>query len=270
MTFDAKWYNLLHTGFKTDVPYYVSAVAGADSVLELGCGSGRITLPIAKSGVSITGVDNSFSMLSFFEERMAKLEPEHRARIETVLSDMRGVRLCLCFDKVIIPYNGLLCLLDDDAVIECFRTVAKHLAPRGELIFDIYDVPEDFEAADEYDEDDGSDRDSDGGPAFEFLTTIYDKDRAVQVFERSLPHPDSMRFDTEYRYRYVDDNGDSSILTQYAIKQRGLYKEDLPRLLAAADLEIVSITGDFLDVPLTDDTEQLVIRARAASKSTAS
>ena len=252
MTFDARWYSLLHTGSENDEDYYVQAVQGTARVLELGCGFGRITLPIAKSGVSVVGVDNSPGMLALLAEKLGKLKSPLPGQVDTVLADMRALPFDTRFDRVLIPYNGLLCLLDDTAVSECLRGAATLLNPGGELHFDIYDVPSD------YDEEAGGE----GPGEFEFITAFSYRRKWVEVFERPLNHSDPKRLDVEYRYQWTDARGRERLITTYAIPQRCIYEEEIPYLLSRAGFEDVTITGDFGDGPVTDDTEQLTVRAR--------
>lgn len=252
MTFDAKWYNLLHTGNESDVSFYVSAVSGADSVLELGCGAGRITIPIARSGVSITGVDNAEDMLSLLRLEKEKSAEDTQNRIEIVHADMRTLELKRRFEKVIIPYNGLLCMLSDEDLRSVLRTAAAHLKRHGELIFDIYDVPSDILDEDSDEEDD----------AYEFIESILDGKKLVTVLERSVPHPDPRRFDAAYRYQTENKRGEVQVLAEYTIPQRCVLKEDIPPLLQSAGFVLTSMSGDFRDIPVDEDTGQVVVRAR--------
>jgi SAM-dependent methyltransferase len=251
---EASWYSLLHTGNAGDVEYYVKAAEGASSVLELGCGSGRIALAIAKSGVPVVAVDNSKAMLSLLETARTTRGARHGDRIETVLCDMQRIDLERKFDRILIPYNGLLCLLSKAAVVRCLRCAAAHMNTGGELIFDVYDVP--MDAADDKEVPEES------SPDFEYLTTIRNKGREVAVYERSCPHKNPRRFDTAYRYFAQEKSGKMRLLAEYTIRQRCIYKEEIPELLSAAGLQLISMTGDFVDGTITDDTEQVVVRAK--------
>lgn len=260
MTFDAKWYSLLHTGNESDVSFYLSAVAGAKTVLELGCGSGRITFPIAQSGVFITGVDNAPDMLSLLQAEKEGLSDDAKERIETLLADMRTLSLNRRFDKVIIPYNGLLCMLTEADVRLALETAAGHLTPHGELIFDIYDVPSD--ALDDEDDEEEDEATDDG---YTYILSIETDKDPVHVFERSVPHADPRRFDAAYRYQREPNPQDVRVVTEYTIPQRCILKEEIPELLWTAGLQLTSMTGDFKDHPVDEDTLQLVIRARLSA-----
>ena len=251
MRFDAKWYSLLHTGNPDDVDFYKNAVRDATSVLELGCGAGRIGIPIAKNGVSVVGVDLEGSMTALYEVNLEACPPMVRERVQLVTADMRTLRLDRRFSKVIIPYNGLLCMTCERDVHRALTTAAAHLDPGGELLFDIYDVPNDFEDHDTHDDDD-----------YSYIATINAEEAPVQVFEKALRRRDPRRFDAAYRYEIDKPRGKAELVCAYTIPQRCIFKEEIPTLLDRAGFELVSMTGDFQDLPVNENTEQLVIRAR--------
>jgi SAM-dependent methyltransferase len=113
--------------------YLEEAGKSGRRVLELACGSGRLTIPIAQSGIEIIGADLSRSML---ETARAKA---HRAGVEIqfVEADMRSFELPGKFSAILIPGNSLLHLFTLEDLTDCFSNVRLHLAHGGRLIFDI-------------------------------------------------------------------------------------------------------------------------------------
>lgn len=102
-------------------------------VLELGCGSGRLTIPIARAGVDIIGADLSESMLA-----AARVKARNAGlQVEFVAADMRSFALPGPFSAILIPGNSLLHLLTIDELLACLCCVRRHLAPGGRLVFDI-------------------------------------------------------------------------------------------------------------------------------------
>lgn len=247
---DARWYTLLHAGNPGDIEYYLDACSGARSLLELGCGIGRITLPLVARGLDVTAVDISEEMVQGINAAAQRLPLKQQQRLTVVRADMRRFSVQKVFDRVIIPYNSLLCLLLDDDVTDCLTLSARHLAPGGKLIFDIYDVPE------------PTSDDEDPDEAYEHIATIDDGPFTAQVYEKSLHHTDPRRLDARYHYEIYDKTGSAVETFEYDIPQRCIYTPDIPNLLERAGLEVVSITGDFQNTPVTDDTLQVVVVAR--------
>lgn len=102
-------------------------------VLELGCGSGRLTIPIAQAGVEIIGADLSASMLA-----RARAKAAHAGvRAEFIAADMRNFELPGKFCAILIPGNSLLHLLTIEELKQCLAGIRRHLDPGGRLVFDV-------------------------------------------------------------------------------------------------------------------------------------
>ena len=123
-----------------DVPFYVEeAVDSGGPVLELGSGTGRITLPIARSGVEIVGLESSTEMLKVARAKSEALQAD--GRITWTHGDMRDFSLSREFALVIIPFRGFLSLLSVEEQRGCLSRIRSHLAPGGRLVFDVF-VPD--------------------------------------------------------------------------------------------------------------------------------
>jgi len=122
-----------------DVAYYVSAATryGAP-VLELGCGTGRVTMAIAEAGYRVVGLDISEKMLERAGENRERLEAGVRGRVQLVQGDMTQFELGKEFQLIIIPFRPFQHLLGTDEQIRCLECVKRHLAPGGRLIVDFF------------------------------------------------------------------------------------------------------------------------------------
>lgn len=131
---DAQRYDQLFY-LERDLPFW-SAVAGRPGgrVLELGCGSGRVAIPLSKAGVCVTGIDSSKAML---EGARAKAS-EAGVELTLLEGDMRRFLLPRKFDRVIIPNNSLCHLLTLPDVLACLRSAKTALAEHGRLVLDVF------------------------------------------------------------------------------------------------------------------------------------
>ncbi|HUW83614.1 MAG TPA: class I SAM-dependent methyltransferase [Phycisphaerae bacterium] len=137
---DAAIYDCYATGVSGDVAFYVDeAKRSRPPVLELGCGTGRILIPVAEAGVELVGVDRSPSMLAVAKERVAKLSSEVQGRIELLQGDMRDFSLGRRFGLIMIPYRAFLHLLTTDDQRAALGCVREHLSDGGRLIFNVFD-----------------------------------------------------------------------------------------------------------------------------------
>jgi SAM-dependent methyltransferase len=106
----------------------------AGDVLELACGSGQLIVPIACTGVSATGLDQSSKMLSAASRRAAA----SGTVVDFVEGDMRAFDLGRRFSLIFVARNSLLHLSEQDEFASFFSAVRRHLKPGGVLAFDIF------------------------------------------------------------------------------------------------------------------------------------
>jgi SAM-dependent methyltransferase len=125
---------------RADIAFYVERARQVDGrILEIGCGTGRVLLPIARAGKSIVGIDLSTHMLTICAERLAR-EPETvRTRVELVRADMRDFHVDGDFALAIIPFRPFQHLLTVEDQLACLHAVHRHLTPGGTFILDIFD-----------------------------------------------------------------------------------------------------------------------------------
>ena len=118
-------------------PFYFDAAVGCGGpVLELGCGTGRMLVPIAKAGVEITGVDLSGKMLEG-----ARLRLQHASTSATLIEgDMSRFEFAEPFAIVFSGINSLLHLTSVADLRSYFRCVRRALRPDGRFLFDIFNV----------------------------------------------------------------------------------------------------------------------------------
>lgn len=244
--YDPELYRLIHVGTPGDVEFYRSACYGAGSVLELGCGWGRITRAIEPVAESVVGLDVNPLMI---EAARDNLDESHED-IEFVVGDMRDFDLARRFERILIPYNSLYNLLSRDDVEACLRCVREHLDEDGVLIFDGYYV--DASMRRDMERVDGVDHDFIGG--FEH------GGRYIEVYEKSTYDVPARRFDATYVYRLHRDDGTSESV-EFHIPQRFALAEEIDEVLESVGLYLESLTGDFEGEPLGSHHAQMVVAA---------
>jgi SAM-dependent methyltransferase len=133
-----RYYDHAYRALRKDIPFYTAlAERCGGPVLELGAGTGRVTLGLAHAGIDVVAVDLSRDMLDRAEQRLARLPKASAARITLVQGDMRSLRLRRRFPLVIAPFNLFMHLYTRDDFELALRTVHEHLAPGGTLAFDV-------------------------------------------------------------------------------------------------------------------------------------
>ena len=121
-----------------DIPFYVEEAKRAGGpVLELGVGTGRIAVPIAKAGIDVIGVDSSTGMLEVCRARA--VEAGVAARLELRHGDLRDPPVEGPVPLVICPFRAYLHLRDDVERLRALAAVHRLLEPGGRFVFDVFE-----------------------------------------------------------------------------------------------------------------------------------
>lgn len=140
---DADYYDESYQRHRADVTFYLqTALEHGGPVLELGCGTGRVTLPLARAGIEVVGLDASDEMLQSAHEKLATQSQDVQARVTLVNADMRAIPRSVAPDRafrlVICPFNALQHLYSLEDLERCFEGVRRCLMPRAGLFgFDV-------------------------------------------------------------------------------------------------------------------------------------
>jgi SAM-dependent methyltransferase len=234
-----------------DVQFYVDEARSAGgSVLEVGCGTGRILLPIARSGQTIDGLDASPQMLGRCGEKLRAESEAIRGRVTLHDGDARSFDLGRRFELIIAPFRVVQHLTTTDAQLGFLGSVARHLAPGGRLAFDVFNP--NFAAlvsADGKEREDTPDTPLQDGRSFRRAGRVSRVRWIDQVSEIELVYYISSESDGKVQ-RYVQ-----------SFDMRWYLRAELVHLLARAGFSVRSIYGDFDRSPLTDRSPEQIVCA---------
>lgn len=138
---DAALYDLEYADHVEDTAHYVDRARTAGGrVLELGCGSGRLTIPIARAGVSVVGVDRAPAMLAAARQKLERETSTVRSRVELLEWDYHtpGLEGRDPFSAVLWPFNALHHCADEAALAAMLERIAGWLRRDGRLCLDCY------------------------------------------------------------------------------------------------------------------------------------
>jgi SAM-dependent methyltransferase len=124
--------------FPNDIPYYTTLIRpGEASILELGCGTGRVLMPLAQRCDFVHGIDRSASMLAICRQkaRDAKLPSSKVAITE---GDISRFDLGRSFDLILAPWRVVQNLETDAQLDGLFACIRRHLAPRGSCVLNVF------------------------------------------------------------------------------------------------------------------------------------
>ncbi len=138
---DADEYDLLHRDVVEDIPFFINlAEEVGGPVLELGCGTGRIALPIARRGMEVVGMDLSYSMVG---KAMGRAKGENLP-VRCFVGDMRRFVLKRRFPLIIVPFNAFSHLYTLEDIRGFFESVSGVLDEKGRLVVDVFNPDADI------------------------------------------------------------------------------------------------------------------------------
>lgn len=136
----AKYYDLF--GSKNDLNFYKElALQSGGKALELGVGTARVAIPLARVDVTVAGIDNSVYVLKVAREKLAKESEAVRRRVTLKKADMKDFELNQSFPFIYIPastFDHNIAVEDQKRTLEC---VYEHLEKSGTFAFDLEQVP---------------------------------------------------------------------------------------------------------------------------------
>ena len=130
-SYEAKWPELFQPAAIDPVVDFLAGLAGAGAALELGIGTGRIALPLARRGVRVHGIDLSPDMVAELRAR-----PGAEA-VGVTVGDFATTRVGGSFRLAYLVRNTIMNLTSQDDQVACFQNVAAHLEVGGHFVIEV-------------------------------------------------------------------------------------------------------------------------------------
>jgi SAM-dependent methyltransferase len=130
-SYEAKWPELFQPSAIDPVVDFLAGLAGAGAALELGIGTGRIALPLARRGVRVHGIDLSPDMVAELRAR-----PGAEA-VGVTVGDFATTRVGGSFRLAYLVRNTIMNLTSQDDQVACFQNVAAHLEVGGHFVIEV-------------------------------------------------------------------------------------------------------------------------------------
>jgi SAM-dependent methyltransferase len=237
------WENA-QTMARRDIPFWRRvALASPGPVLELGCGTGRVTLPLARAGVAMVGVDLSEPMLRRARGRIRRARLGVRARL--VRGDIRALPFpAETFPLVAAPYGVLQSLLREADLASTLAAVTAVLTPGGRLVIDLV---ADLASWREY--------------RGETRLRGWRPGRRAHVTLRESVRQDRRKGLTLFEQEFIERRGSATERRCFALAFRTLSVPQMTRRLEKAGLRVTSRLGSYDGGPWSPDSDTWILVA---------
>ena len=245
----ARYYDNEVSWFADDIPFYREyAKECRGEVLECACGTGRVLIPIAQTGIKITGFDVSDEMLRVAREKLERLDQKTRDNITLLRADLAHFDLHKEFPFIFIAFRSFQSLLKRKEQGECLACVHNHLADDGVFILDLFAPLHNLLAQEK---------------RSVYLGMFYDKDNGVSITRRAEDHYDlaNQTLKEDRFYEWTDTKG---VFHQHiwTFELSYLFRYEAELLLEKYGFMVENVFGDFRKSPYNYYSGEQVFVAR--------
>lgn len=238
------WENAQTVG-RRDIAFWQRMSAPVEGpILELGCGTGRVALPVARRGSTVIGIDRSDSMLARGRARVRRARLG--ARVKFIRGDIRHLPFPdTTFPLVMAPYGILQSLLDERVLTATLKEVQRVLTRKGTFGLELVaDLP----AWEEYSKKTSmrGKRGPNGKPITLIESVTQDRRKHITRFEQE----------------FVEGRGKSATRTRFTLAFRTVSVPQMVQRLENAGLEVSAVLGDYQGGPWDLRADVWIILAR--------
>jgi len=132
MSYDTKY------TFSQDIPMYIRyAESTGGPILDIGCGTGRVLIPMIKAGYQVTGIDNSSHMIRLLKSKLSQVRPSCRNLVNILEEDISNTKFPTGHKLAIITVNTFLMCLNTSGQTRTLRSIHAALVKGGYLVVDL-------------------------------------------------------------------------------------------------------------------------------------
>lgn len=250
----ARYYDLSHDPLIDDIPFLLSQAAETGGpVLEVGCGSGRLLVPLARAGYDAIGLDNSPEMMARAEIRVSAQPPDVRERIRFIHADVTALDLSAQNEFGLIFFgNNTFMHLDEAGAGAALKRLRPLLRPGGRLLIDVMSPMILATAGDD--------------PDFVLEDTLVDagSGRTVRQYTAYESISAEQIVDVSWMYELEDaPAGSEEAMTKARLRYHYFYPHQYDLLLGLTGFRLTALFGNYDGSPFDEESGRLILVATA-------
>lgn len=223
----------VYVQWEVDIPFFraVCKDVGGD-VLELMCGTGRLSIPLLQAGIKLCCVDYSREMLDVLQHKLQM----YQLTAEVHEADVRYFNLGRVFERILLPFHSLSEIIHPNDRAQALACIHQHLAPNGRLILTAHNPAVQIPRLD-------------GDRHLICDRPIPHQDATLRVWSTARYTPDPPMGNAQQDYEIVDATGQlletRSLLLQFAILDRTTLEHEVTQ----AGFTVVNLWGSYAKEP---------------------
>jgi SAM-dependent methyltransferase len=242
---DAEFYDELLDGEMEDIPFWRELLKqNPGSALEVGCGTGRVLLPLLQEGYAVDGMDGSPRMIDLLNEKLGRLGLEIDARVQS----MEALDMGKTYGLIFIPGFSLQMVDTRELVMQALQRFYAHLEPGGRLAVSLFfpwqelgdDEPGNWRLRKEVKRTDGTRLDC-------FQSTVIDTESQILIVKN--------------RYTLLEKDGEKEREEVRDIRLLWFYPHEFHLLLEETGFQLLETYAEFRDEPINECTPYAVFLA---------
>ena len=244
----ARFYDAENSDKTDDLAMYSRLASRAEGgILDVGCGTGRVLLHLAKAGHSAHGIDSDRAMLDRLEQKL-KASPQLRQRISTVYGDVVTQGWSREFGLILLSYNVLMQFHDLDEQVALLQNLRRFLASGGTLVIDLPNAGPAFASED--------------SDALNLERSFLDPDTGHLIMLQSVSYLDRANQILSVEWIYDEIDGEGVVKRLMAPHRlRYFFLPELRLLLERCGFALSSVLGDVDGAPYDADSERMIVHA---------
>ena len=255
---DAELFDCYALGVPGDLEFFCEqALSSGGPVLELGCGTGRVALALAASGVEVIGIDAAPAMLERARHKLHAAGEAIQRRVRLIEGDVCQLPLVLArnglgaarFPLVLFPFRGFQHLYEVGDQLAALAALKDCLTPEGRFIFNVFDPKPEYLAE---------------PPDLAKLELEFCGPAGQRMMLWVTRHFDAERqcLEQQFIFETLDALGRVTERCYSGLSMRYFFRFEMQHLIERAGLRVLDLYGDFWGGPFVSGGEQLWICGR--------